>query len=258
MTTLTREVAHEWIVRWDRQQEGYLPDREDRFTTLIDAVEAGAGRPDPLVLDLGCGPGSLAARLLDRLPDAQVIAVDTDPLLLALGKAEYGDRPGLRFTDQDLRASGWTAGLGVDRPVDAVVSTTALHWIAAPDLEILYAELAAVLRSGGLYLNGDHLTSQDTTPRLGELEQAIAERATARRYATARPEDWRQWWDAVAADPALTELHADRERLNASRGHHGSESAQLSIHVAALAKAEFGEIGTLWQHGNDRLLCAVR
>jgi trans-aconitate methyltransferase len=35
------------------------------------------------VLDLGCGPGSLAARLLERLPAASVVAIDSYPLLLA-------------------------------------------------------------------------------------------------------------------------------------------------------------------------------
>ncbi|GII56468.1 hypothetical protein Pth03_48570 [Planotetraspora thailandica] len=113
---LTFDVARDWVDRWDRQQEGYLPEREERFTALIDAVEAGTGRPDPLVVDLGCGPGSLAARLLDRLPQATVVAVDTDPVLLSLGRARYGGRDGLRFVDLDLRVPGWTAGLGLDRP----------------------------------------------------------------------------------------------------------------------------------------------
>src|ERR1700687_3141677 len=76
---LDAAAARDWIERWDRQQEVYMPDREDRFTALIDAVEAGTGRPDPLVLDLGCGPRSLAVRLLDRISDAPVIAIDTDP-----------------------------------------------------------------------------------------------------------------------------------------------------------------------------------
>jgi trans-aconitate methyltransferase len=75
---LDQQVALEWIAKWDEQQEENLPDREDRFTALIDAVEEGAGRPDPLVLDLGCGPGSLSVRLLDRIPAATVVAVDGD------------------------------------------------------------------------------------------------------------------------------------------------------------------------------------
>ena len=60
-------------------------------------------------VDLGSGPGSLAVRLLDRIPGATVVAVDADPLLLALGRAAYGDRTGLRFADRDLRTPGWPA-----------------------------------------------------------------------------------------------------------------------------------------------------
>ena len=80
--------AEQWIDRWDAQQEWYMPDREERFTVLIDAVEAGVGRDDPLVLDLGCGPGSLSVRLLNQIPAASVVAIDADPLLLQLGRRE--------------------------------------------------------------------------------------------------------------------------------------------------------------------------
>jgi hypothetical protein len=40
-------------------------------------------------------------------------------------------------------------------------------------------------------------------------------------------------------------------------GHHDSESTQLTIHVEALGAAGFAEIGTLWQRGDNRLLCGV-
>jgi SAM-dependent methyltransferase len=250
---LTTTVARTWISRWDRQQEGYLPDREERFTALIDAVEAGTGRPDPLVLDLGCGPGSLAARLVDRLPDATVVAIDTDPVLLALARGAHSGRLPLRFVELDLRTPGWAAALDLDRPADAAVSTTALHWLPEAGLRTAYRELASVLRPGGLFLNGDHLDVAD--PTLHRLERALAERATRRRFGDEAPEDWRQWWDAVAADPALAGLV--RERTEAA-AHHGSESAELDVHVAALRDAGFGAVGTLWQHGNNRILGAVR
>src|SRR5713226_4944305 len=181
--TLTQAAADAWIERWDAQQQAFLPDREERFTALIDAVQECAGRDDPLVLDLGCGPGSLAVRLLDRIPDATVIAIDTDPLLLALGSASYGGRGGLRFADLDLRTPGWAGLLGLDRVADAAVSTTALHWLRAPELRAMYAELAKVLRPGGLLLDGDHLKDDEAvTPTLARLGRALIEREEQRRF----------------------------------------------------------------------------
>ncbi|MFC0862883.1 class I SAM-dependent methyltransferase [Sphaerimonospora cavernae] len=253
---VTFDTAREWIDRWDRQQEGYLPDREERFTALIDAIEVGVGRPDPLVLDLGCGPGSLSARLLRRLPLARVIAIDTDPLLLSLGRARYGDMAGLDFADLDLRVPGWSDELTLDRPADAAVSTTALHWLPEPHLRRVYAELATVLRPGALFLNGDHLGADDTTPTLARLERAVHQSEENRRFTDGRPEDWRTWWDAVTAEPALAE--ASTIRASRSAGHDGSETPLLSTHVAALRDAGFDEVGTLWQRGDNRLLCAVR
>ncbi|MEQ4714870.1 class I SAM-dependent methyltransferase [Nonomuraea sp. B19D2] len=250
---LTHDAASQWIARWDRQQEGYLPDREERFTALIDAVEA-LGRPDPVVIDLGCGPGSLSARLLDRLPKAKVISVDADPLLLGLGRAAY---PQLTFVSADLRTGGWTGLLELDGPADAAISTTALHWISPSDLKAVYGEVAAVLRPGGLLLNGDHMDTDDATPALARLEHAVHDRETERTFGVNPPEGWRAWWDAVEADPAFAELNEER-RTTAGASHHGSESRLLSDHVQALREAGFSEIGTLWQRGNNRLLCAVR
>lgn len=157
MNALTTPFARTWLDRWDRQQEGYMPTREERFTVIVDAVEAAVDRPDPVVVDLACGPGSLAVRLLERLPKATVVAVDADPLLLSLGRAAYGDRDGLRFVEIDLTDPAWTDELRLPRPADAAVSTTALHWLTPEDLGSVYARLAGVMASDGVILNGDHL-----------------------------------------------------------------------------------------------------
>ena len=256
---MDRDQAVEWIGRWDAQQEWFMPDREERFTVLIDAVEAGAGRDDPLVVDLGCGPGSLAVRLLHRMPAARVVAVDTDPLLLALGRTAFAGRSGLRFVDQDLRKPGWAPALGLDRPADAAVSTTALHWLDPAQLRAMYAELATVLRPGGLMLDGDHLKEDAAAvPALARLGDALSERAAHRRLGDREhEEDWKAWWEAATADPELAGVAAERARRRLSEDHHGSESVLLIQHVAALRAAGFAEIGTLWQYGENRILAAV-
>ena len=261
MPELDRDTAREWIERWDRQQEESLADREDRFTALIDAVEEGTERPDPIVLDIGSGPGSLAVRLLARLPRATVIAIDADPVSLTLGRAAYQDVPGLRFADLDLRVPGWYARLGQNqgtRAPDAAVSTTALHWLPEPELRALYAELAAVLRPGGLLLDGDHSTlDAKESPTLARLDLALRQREDQRRFPGGHSESWDAWWEAAAADPALADHVEERRRRRVDAGHHGTSSAQLATHVEALQAAGFAEVGTLWQRGDNRLLCGV-
>jgi SAM-dependent methyltransferase len=252
------DAARAWIARWDAQQQEYLPDREDRFTAMIDAVEAAAGRPDPLVLDLGCWPGSLGVRLLARLPQATVIGVDADPVLLVLGRAAWAGQPGLQFAEADLRDAGWPSRLGLDRQPDAAVSTTALHWLAPDALAALYGALASLLRPGGVVLDGDHLTEDPgTAPTLARLDRALIEREEQRRQPDGHAETWTGWWDAVRADPALEGAVQARQRLGLDSEHHGSPSGRLDIHVAALRAAGFAEVGTLWQRGENRVLCAV-
>ena len=254
---ISQVTAKAWIERWDSQQQAYLPDREDRFTAMLDAVEEAAGRPDPLILDLGSGPGSLAVRLLTRLPSATVVALDADPMLLGLGAAAWRDLPGLRFADADLRTAGWSAGLGLDRQPDAAVSTTALHWLTPPSLAAVYAELGRLLRPGGMVLNGDHLSEDADAPMLARLGRALIEREERRRFPGGHGETWTDWWAAAAADPDLAALYAERQARRVESEHHGAPAGRLSVHVDALRAAGFTEVGTLWQRGENRLLCAV-
>jgi SAM-dependent methyltransferase len=225
------------------------------------------------VLDIGCGPGSIGVRLLNRLPGAMVIGIDADPVSLALGQAAYPDLPGLRFIDMDLRVPGWSARLGLTpgtpgtpggqggqggRAADVAVSTTALHWLPEPDLRAMYAELATVLRPGGLLLDGDHFSlDAKESPTLARLDLALRRREDQRRFPGGHAESWSGWWEAAAADPALAAHVAERKRRHVDAGHHGTESNQLATHLEALKAAGFAEVGTLWQRGDNRLLCGV-
>jgi hypothetical protein len=36
---ISRVAARAWVERWDGQQQAYMPDREDRFTAMLDVVQ---------------------------------------------------------------------------------------------------------------------------------------------------------------------------------------------------------------------------
>ncbi|MGA7987061.1 MAG: class I SAM-dependent methyltransferase [Candidatus Dormiibacterota bacterium] len=240
-----------WLARWDAQQQRHIPDREERFTAIIDALETFAGS-SPRVLDLGCGPGSLSARVLRRIPGATVVAVDADPVLLAIGRGALGEHANLTFVDADLRA-GWTGSIPPG-PYDAAVSTTALHWLGNDQLVRLYATLGEVVRPGGIFLDGDRLDFDHD-------QAAIA--AGAREIRPEWPdapegtEDYDTWWEAAVAEPALQDEVAERARREHTHPHD-HEAHSYEFHRSALFAAGFTEVGTLWQRLANRVLIALR
>ncbi|SDU67778.1 class I SAM-dependent methyltransferase [Jiangella alkaliphila] len=244
-----------WLARWDRQQEVYIRDRERRYDVMLAFLEELAPS-EPVVLDLAAGPGSTAVRVLDRLPGARCLAVDVDPVLQRIGRDAYGDAGGrLTWIKADLRDPSWPAALGVGG-VDAVISTTALHWLRPEELAPLYRTLHGLLAaSRGPFLNGDHLPFPRHAPRI----RAAAERVDQRRRDDAvgvGAEDWAAWWDALRADPGLAAEHAERAGLwpEGSRGH---TSASLAFHQAALDAAGFAESAIVWQDLDERVLLAL-
>ncbi len=229
-----------------------MPDRETRFAMMIDAVEALCGSA-PYVVDLGSGPGSLAQRLLDRLPQARVTAIDLDPVLLAIGRNALGDHGGrLQWLDADLR-SRWNAR--EDGPVDAAVSTTALHWLQPNALASLYRHLGTVLAPGGVFVNGDRMEFPPDLPRLAAAAQSIRERRESADAGDA--ETWEDWWAAVEQDPGLAPEFAERARRHHDHPDH-EHPADLATHIQGLREAGFAEVGTIWQHLADRVLVAIR
>jgi hypothetical protein len=123
----------------------------------------------------------------------------------------------------------------------------------------MYAELAAVLRPGGLLLNADHLADDaDDTPTLARLGSVLLDAERQRRYPAGSPENWADWWAAALAEPALAGAAAERDGRGAGLpAHHAEQSEVLAPHVAGLRAAGFTEVGSLWQRGPSRVLCAV-
>ncbi|MGA5503985.1 class I SAM-dependent methyltransferase [Streptomyces umbrinus] len=249
-------TAKLWVERWERQQQRYAIDREERFTVIADVVEhVTGGRTRPLLLDLGCGPGSLAARLSERLPDAEIVAVDMDPLLLELARTHHPFAA--RYEETAIGGDGWTETLGLNRPLDAAVSTTALHYLSEPALLRTYRQLAALLRPGGVLVNGDHFAQGG--PPCSDLTAHIGRRR-AERARTHAHEDWQSWWTAAAQDPELADLFTEREQRQAAHGNHGGNDNALTLadHTELLRQAGFHHITPVWQFGDSHVLVAVK
>ncbi len=98
-------------------------------------------RGDERVLDAGCGTGQVTEALLARLPRGEIIALDGSGAMIEAARKRLGSER-VTYLVHDLLEP-----IPIE-PVDVVVSTATFHWIR--DHDLLFANLAAVLRPGGL------------------------------------------------------------------------------------------------------------
>ena len=126
---------------WDAETYDRVADPQFRWGAAV--VERLELEGDETVLDAGCGSGRVTELLARRLPRGRVVAVDGSTAMLGTARrrlAPFGDR--IAFVHADLLEP-----LPLAEHVDAVLSTATFHWV--PDHDLLFTNLAAVLRPGG-------------------------------------------------------------------------------------------------------------
>lgn len=100
------------------------------------------------VVELGCGTGRLAAKLLDGAlpPDARYLGLDVSSTMVELARARtqrFGDRAEIRQTDGEPRIDAPDASL------DRFVATYVLDLLSEADIRAVVAEAHRVLAPGG-------------------------------------------------------------------------------------------------------------
>ena len=103
---------------------------------MIDFAGVAAGMR---ALDVGCGPGALAAALADRLDGPNVAAVDPSP--------PFVEACGERLPDVDVREGPAEALPFEDEAFDVTLSQLVVNFLANPEAGV--HEMARVTRRGG-------------------------------------------------------------------------------------------------------------
>jgi trans-aconitate 2-methyltransferase len=111
-------------------------------TRGIELLERLELRGDEVVLDAGCGTGQVTAALLERLPRGRVIGLDASEGMLCRAAERFDGDERVALVRADLES-----GIPVEEPVDAIVSTSTLHWVGRHDA--LFFRFAGLLRPGG-------------------------------------------------------------------------------------------------------------
>jgi SAM-dependent methyltransferase len=147
------QYADEANLETRRAVWGPGPSGVDPLDLVVDAVRSAlpARRAMPDVLEVGCGTGVFAARLVEELPGIALLAVDQSPRLVELTRER-----GVPAQVQDVQHL-----LAPDASYDVVLALWMLYHV--PDLDRGLAEVRRVLRPGGRFVavtNGDEHVAQ--------------------------------------------------------------------------------------------------
>jgi SAM-dependent methyltransferase len=139
------EHALDYLARADQ-----VPHRTEGEATLLELVPRGAKR----ILDLGTGNGRLLGLLKIDRPQADAIALDFSPAMLAAARERFAGDWRVTVVEHDM-----------DRPLpdlgqfDAVVSSFAIHHCVDARKRGIYAEAFERLAPGGVFCNLEHVAS---------------------------------------------------------------------------------------------------
>ncbi len=169
---------------WDAVQYGKFT--EQRMRPGLDLLGRIPTTDPEVVVDLGCGTGSLTQILHQRWPQARVVGVDASMEMLSAAL----ETPGITFHQADI--GDWQP----DELVDVIYSNAALHWVG--DHARLFPRLLRYVKPGGCLAvqmpdNWDQ-PSHTIPERL--LESPVwpeAARAAFLRHPVAAISDYRRW-----------------------------------------------------------------
>ena len=111
--------------------------QKDWGNRLIDELHLHG---DEIILDLGCGEGTLTARLATLVPDGGVVGMDSSIQMIQVGKGL--ETSNLKFICRDIDDLDFIEGF------DVIFSNAALHWVT--DHDRLLINVHRALRPGGV------------------------------------------------------------------------------------------------------------
>ncbi len=128
-----------------------VPERELQIRSICEMIAPLPGASH--IVELCSGEGLLSRALLERFPEAVVHCFDGSPAMLAATRRAteaYADR--VEIGSFDLAAQDWRR---FDWPLQAVVSSLAIHHLDAAAKRALYGAMVQALAPGGALVVAD-------------------------------------------------------------------------------------------------------
>ena len=191
------------------------------------------------LLEIGCGTGITTAHLLSCRDDIEVLGVDNAPAMLSQARQNLAaalEEERLRLIEDD--ALSHLQKMPTDS-VDIVASAYALHNFLSGYRQRVLEEIFRVLKTGGLFVNGDRYAVDDAAEHLRNTQEEV--KGYFRVFLDMnRPDLLEQW---------IVHLFSDESEDHIMR---------LQYALDAMAEIGFRDIVLHFRNGTNAMVSAVK
>ena len=203
-----------------------------RYDEMLDIISRCPPSTSRRILELGCGTGELSLKILNRYPDAQVIALDYSPRMLQFAQNKItASGYEQRWTGIEADFGNWANNpevLEIGTKFDACVSSLAIHHLKDEMKLKLFQTIRESLTQGGGFWNADPILPE--SPALAEVYKATRE----------------EW--VVQQGTTLTEIRSQAGVPTAYGYSNQDQLATLDAHLQMLSLAGFETVAVLWKY----------
>jgi tRNA (cmo5U34)-methyltransferase len=197
-----------------------IPNYEQMLDALVTALSFNQHQPIRVV-DLGCGTGTVAKRIKDAYPLAQVTCVDIAEKMLQIAQVKIGEAGGdLRYQLANFEDYEF------DATYDVVVSSLALHHLVSDGDKIkFYKKIYDCLALGGVFYNADVILGSSS-----DLQERYMEK-------------WREYMRLQVSAEEI-------EQKWMPQHYDEDHPASLMNQLAWLQDMGFAEVDVVWKYYN--------
>lgn len=134
-----------------------IPFYSDMLEALVLTIPH-QGKEKIVVADLGCGTGTIAKRVLEVYPNAQVTCIDLAENMIETAKVKLVNYHNVEYIVKDFY------DFDFEKRYDAVLSSLALHHLKNDqDKKGFFKKIFDALKSGGVFYNADVVLGSNET-----------------------------------------------------------------------------------------------
>lgn len=181
---------------------------------LIARIAAQAVDKQPAVLEIGCGTGLTTAELIKAMPDAKIVALDAEQVMIAQARKALPKKVKLVCADALEYLTKQP-----DQSFDVVVTAFCLHNTAPGYRQAVFVQIGRVLKAGGLIVSGDKIAQDDVLEHWQSLREQID--AFVVFQTTNYPELQAEWTAHYLEDDRIRFTESEQHQLLKDAGCKG-------------------------------------